>query len=180
MNVIPGQFVANGHDYRKDLARFTSLAYDLPVDEERLERIERVLRQRELQWAERRLVSEQFAQAQAQLTEQLAKWGVPKDVVPTVVAPQPDAASDPYAAVEDCRIRAAPVDLGEDPATRPTRAPEPFARRLSDPDRHHDHEWEDGREGQGRSPLPRRTGPSARTRQASEAMRPASARSASA
>ena len=34
MNVIPGQFVANGHDYREDLARFTSLAYDLPVDED--------------------------------------------------------------------------------------------------------------------------------------------------
>ena len=40
MNVIPGQFVANGHDYRASLARFTSLAYDLPVDDDTIDRAE--------------------------------------------------------------------------------------------------------------------------------------------
>ena len=56
-----------------------------------------MLRQRELQWAERRLIDQQYADAQAQVTEQLAKWGVPKEVVPTLVAPHPEAGSDPYA-----------------------------------------------------------------------------------
>ncbi|HQR80695.1 MAG TPA: alpha/beta-hydrolase family protein, partial [Actinomycetota bacterium] len=32
-DVVPGVFVARGHDYRAGLARFTSLAFDLPVDE---------------------------------------------------------------------------------------------------------------------------------------------------
>jgi uncharacterized membrane protein len=86
MNVIPGQFVANGHDYRASLARFTSVAYDLPVDEERLATMEQVLRQRELHWAERRLIDQQFADAQQSVTEQLAKWGVPQDA-PTVPGP---------------------------------------------------------------------------------------------
>jgi len=35
LHVIPAKFVASGHDYRKDLARFVSLAYDLPIDAER-------------------------------------------------------------------------------------------------------------------------------------------------
>ncbi|MGB8020190.1 MAG: alpha/beta-hydrolase family protein [Candidatus Nanopelagicales bacterium] len=98
MNVIPGQFVADGHDYRADLARFTSLAYDLPIDADRLEKMERVLRQRELDWAGRRLIGEQLAAAQAQVTEQLAKWGVPKDAVPSFVAPRKPAETDPFAA----------------------------------------------------------------------------------
>jgi uncharacterized membrane protein len=100
MNVIPGQFVANGHDYRASLARFTSVAYDLPVDEERLAKMEQVLRQRELHWAERRLIDQQFADAQAQVTEQLAKWGVPQDVVPTLVATPNAWQADPAPASE--------------------------------------------------------------------------------
>ena len=93
MNVIPGQFVANGHDYRKDLARFTSLAYDLPVDEDASSGSNECCAKRELQWAERRLVSEQFAQAQAQLTEQLTKWGVHDESASTHAAPRPSPES---------------------------------------------------------------------------------------
>ncbi len=33
-DVVPGVFVSRGHDYRADLARFTSLAYDLPASDE--------------------------------------------------------------------------------------------------------------------------------------------------
>lgn len=96
MNVIPGQFVADGHDYRKDLARFTSLAYDLPVDEPTLERVEHALRARELAFAEKRLIGQQFADAQAQINAALAKWGVPEEAVPTLV-PVPSAEPDQYA-----------------------------------------------------------------------------------
>ncbi|MBU1671295.1 MAG: alpha/beta hydrolase [Actinobacteria bacterium] len=47
-NVIPGQFEAKGHDYRKDLARFVREVYSLPCDNARLAGIERALREAEL------------------------------------------------------------------------------------------------------------------------------------
>ncbi len=84
MNVVPGQFVANGHDYRASLARFTSIAYDLPVDEDTLAQMDRVLAQRELRWAEERLISQQLTDAQADVRAQLAKWGVPPEEIPAM------------------------------------------------------------------------------------------------
>jgi uncharacterized membrane protein len=48
MNVIPGQFDANGHDYRGDLARFVREAYALECSDEQLERVEGALRRYEL------------------------------------------------------------------------------------------------------------------------------------
>lgn len=47
-NVIPGQFEAKGHDYRKDLASFVREVYALPCDDARLETVEAALRQDEL------------------------------------------------------------------------------------------------------------------------------------
>ncbi len=76
MNVIPGQFVANGHDYRASLARFTSLAYDLPADDDTITELNKVLAARELKWAEMRVIDQQFADADAEVKAQLAKWGV--------------------------------------------------------------------------------------------------------
>jgi hypothetical protein len=121
MHVIPGQFVADGHDYRKDLARFTSLAYDLPVDEVRLERMERALRARELEWAERRLIDEQFAGAEASVKAQLGKWGVDADKLPTLLASPTSQGFDPYAAL------AVPVQQSpsQDPASPQTPAANP-------------------------------------------------------
>ncbi|MCU0300334.1 MAG: alpha/beta hydrolase [Candidatus Nanopelagicales bacterium] len=84
MNVIPGQFVANGHDYRASLPRFTSLAYDLPADDETLATMERVLAERELHWAEQRLITQQYTDAQAEVEAQLAKWGVPAQDIPSM------------------------------------------------------------------------------------------------
>jgi uncharacterized membrane protein len=48
MNVVPGQFVANGHDYRADLARFVRHVYELECTDEQLASIEAALRQYEL------------------------------------------------------------------------------------------------------------------------------------
>jgi uncharacterized membrane protein len=48
MNVVPGEFVANGHDYRADLARFVREVYDLPCTDAQLEQIEAALRKYEL------------------------------------------------------------------------------------------------------------------------------------
>jgi uncharacterized membrane protein len=49
MNVVPGEFVANGHDYRADLARFINEVFDLGGSPEELERVERALRNYELE-----------------------------------------------------------------------------------------------------------------------------------
>ncbi len=84
MDVVPGKFVANGHDYRADLARFTSIAFDLPVDSKRLARMEVALRKRELKWAETRLIDDQLSKAQAQISAQFAKWGT-SDSVPAAL-----------------------------------------------------------------------------------------------
>jgi len=48
MNVVPGEFVANGHDYRADLARFVREVYDLPCTDSQIERVEAALRKYEL------------------------------------------------------------------------------------------------------------------------------------
>jgi uncharacterized membrane protein len=48
MNVVPGEFVANGHDYRADLARFVREVYDLPCSDAQLEQVEAALRKYEV------------------------------------------------------------------------------------------------------------------------------------
>jgi uncharacterized membrane protein len=48
MNVVPGVFVANGHDYRADLARFIRDVYALPVSDAQFARVEAALRADEL------------------------------------------------------------------------------------------------------------------------------------
>jgi uncharacterized membrane protein len=101
MNVIPGQFVAHGHDYRLDLARFTSVAYDLPVEPDQLERMEIALRERELLWAERRLVDAQVAGAETKVREQLLSWGVPEEKIPTVIGSAVQQEADPYRVTTD-------------------------------------------------------------------------------
>lgn len=99
MHVIPGKFVAMGHDYRKDIARFVSLSYNLPIDDVRLASMERALRERELHWAERRLVDSQVADTQDKIREQLQAWGVPDDRIPTVMGASAQQEPDPYQAV---------------------------------------------------------------------------------
>lgn len=75
-DVVPGVFVSRGHDYRADLARFTSIAYNLPVDAQTLLRIERALRARELEWATDRVQAEQLQRATEALQRQLSQWGI--------------------------------------------------------------------------------------------------------
>lgn len=98
MHVIPGQFVAEGHDYRKDIARFVSVAYGLPVGAERLEKMELALRERELLWAERRLLDEQVSGAEAKVKEQLLSWGIPEERIPTLIGSALPQGEDPYRA----------------------------------------------------------------------------------
>jgi hypothetical protein len=44
----PGEFEANGHDYRADLARFVREAYGLGCSEEQMEQVEAALRRYEV------------------------------------------------------------------------------------------------------------------------------------
>ncbi len=76
MQVVPGTFGRRGHDYREDIARFVSAAYDLPVTADQLLDIERALRERELTWAQKRVVSEQVARAREALMREFKNWGV--------------------------------------------------------------------------------------------------------
>jgi len=76
MDVVPGTFGRRGHDYREDIARFVSVAYDLPVTAQQLLHIERALRERELEWAQKRVVTEQVARAREALLREFKSWGV--------------------------------------------------------------------------------------------------------
>ena len=76
MDVVPGVFVAHGHDYRADLARMVAVAYALPVEDAELARIELALRRREAVWAERRLVAEQLQRAKEAVQRQVDGWGL--------------------------------------------------------------------------------------------------------
>jgi uncharacterized membrane protein len=95
-NVTPGEFDAFAHDYRKDIPEMIRLAYGFDVPPARMERIERALRERELEWAERRVVAENLDKAEQRVRETLAEWGVDHTVVPNVVTPERDIEPDPY------------------------------------------------------------------------------------
>jgi uncharacterized membrane protein len=79
MSVTPGVFFARGHDYRADLARMVSEAYGLPAGPAELLAIERALRRREAEWAQRRLVAEQLRRAKEAVQRQTRTWGLASD-----------------------------------------------------------------------------------------------------
>ena len=95
-NVTPGEFDAYAHDYRKDIPEMIRLAYGFDVPPARMERIERALRERELEWAERRVVAENLDKAEQRVRDTLAEWGVDHTVVPKVVTPERAVEPDPY------------------------------------------------------------------------------------
>ena len=52
MHVVPGQFVADGHDYRADLGQFINEVYDLGATSEQMQRVEAALRGYETRFAD--------------------------------------------------------------------------------------------------------------------------------
>ena len=76
MEVVPGVFGRRGHDYREDIARFVVQVYDLPASPDQLLRIEHALRDRELQWAQRRVVSEQMERAREAIRREFKAWNL--------------------------------------------------------------------------------------------------------
>jgi hypothetical protein len=86
LDPIPGQFVATGHDYRKSLAAMTQQAFRLPASAEQMVAVEAALRERELAFAQRRLVDETMAKSEGKIRDQLGKWGVDTAKAPPLVA----------------------------------------------------------------------------------------------
>lgn len=76
MNSQPGKFVRRGHDYRIEICESVSIVYDLPCTIEQEQTIEAALRQREQDWATKRLVARKFMTAKDSITNTLGKWGV--------------------------------------------------------------------------------------------------------
>ena len=76
MEVVPGTFGRRGHDYREDIPRFVSQAYDLPITADQLLTMERALRERELVWAQKRVVTEQVARAREAVMREVKTWNV--------------------------------------------------------------------------------------------------------
>jgi hypothetical protein len=80
MNLRPGDFRPSlGHDYRYDTALAVSVAYNLPMHHEEL--IETALRERELAWSVRRLLSKRLDQARETALVKLRSWGVDPDTL---------------------------------------------------------------------------------------------------
>jgi hypothetical protein len=81
MNSKPGLFVRVGHDYRIELCEAVQRAYGLPATPEQAERIEAALRDREREWATRRMIANRFARARDSVRAQLTRWGQAADAV---------------------------------------------------------------------------------------------------
>ncbi len=75
MNLRPGDFLPSpGHDYRFDTAAATARAYGLSFELE--DKIETALRERELAWSVRRLLSKRLDDARDGALLKLRAWGV--------------------------------------------------------------------------------------------------------
>ncbi len=86
MTVVPGQFGAEGHDYREDLARFVSVAFDLPCTVEELAAIELALRARELRIAGERLIVDRLSAAKESVSGVFESWQVDSGTMQRLLA----------------------------------------------------------------------------------------------
>jgi uncharacterized membrane protein len=77
MQSKPGTFVRRGHDYRIDIREALQVAFGLSCSPEQAEAIEDALREREQQWATRRMVARKLDKARRSIERQLAEWGSP-------------------------------------------------------------------------------------------------------
>ncbi len=80
MDVVPGTFGRRGHDYREDIPDFVRVLFGCHVSDEVFARIQHALREREREWAEKRVVSEQLARAREAVARELNAWGVSTDI----------------------------------------------------------------------------------------------------
>jgi hypothetical protein len=77
MQSKPGTFVRRGHDYRIDIREGLQASFGLGCTDEQAIAIEEALRQREQDWAARRMVARKLDKARRSIERQLAEWGNP-------------------------------------------------------------------------------------------------------
>lgn len=93
MQSRPGTFVRRGHDYRIDIVTGLVRAFGFEATTQQEAAVEEALRQREREWATRRMIARKLDRARRAIERQLAEWGSnPVDVAdldPTLAtAPQ--------------------------------------------------------------------------------------------
>ena len=93
MNSKPGTFVRRGHDYRIEARLGLQRAYGLACTDEQADAIEHALRDRETEWAARRMIARKMDRARRSIAATLEKWGSPQidvaDIDPGAVEEPP-------------------------------------------------------------------------------------------
>ena len=97
-HVVPGKFEAYAHDYRADIPEMIRHSFGFECDDQTMVAVEKALRERELSWAERRVVADTLDKAEQNLRAKLDEWGVDHKLVPNLVVPNREIAPDPYEA----------------------------------------------------------------------------------
>lgn len=82
MEVVPGRFTRRGHDYREDIPDFVRALFAPPVTDEEFDRVQTRLREREVHWAEQRVIAEQLARAREAIERELSTWSMPGASLP--------------------------------------------------------------------------------------------------
>ena len=75
MNAKPGEFRLVAHDYRIDLRRAVQYTFSLPATSDQERRIEWALREREQEWAEKRLIARTADKALQNVMATINSWG---------------------------------------------------------------------------------------------------------
>ena len=95
MNSKPGTFVRRGHDYRIEARLGLQRSYGLACTDEQAESIEQALRDRETEWAARRMIARKMDRARRSIASTLEKWGSPQiDVADIDPGALPDLTPD--------------------------------------------------------------------------------------
>ncbi len=76
MEVVPGRFTRRGHDYREDIPDFVRVVFGLEANAEQRAQLEDFVREREVAWARKRVVAEQFARARESIEREFKAWTV--------------------------------------------------------------------------------------------------------
>jgi uncharacterized membrane protein len=75
MQSKPGTFVRRAHDYRIDIVTGLIRAFGLRATQQQEAAVEEALRQREQEWATRRMIARKLDRARRAIERQLAEWG---------------------------------------------------------------------------------------------------------
>ena len=75
MQSKPGTFVRRAHDYRIEIVTGLMRAFGLPATPEQQAAVEKALREREQEWATRRMVARKLDKARRAIEKQLEDWG---------------------------------------------------------------------------------------------------------